>query len=98
MTTGIVGSDALEKGVARPLLLSSDEEHQDEDLDQECEASEEAPKESRQAANSFGSAYRLLTPSVKVCLWFTLSLGFFMSPKCTIELTDFLYLHLESVY
>ncbi|KAK4422699.1 SPX domain-containing membrane protein [Sesamum alatum] len=34
----------------------------------ECEESEEAPEDSRRPANSLGSAYRLLTPSVKVQL------------------------------
>lgn len=56
-------NDALEKGLKQQLLTSSDENQQEED---ECDGSEEAPEESRVAANSIGSAYRLLTPSVKV--------------------------------
>lgn len=63
-------NDALEKGLAQPLLLSSEENQQDEDGDQECEASEEAPEDSRRPAHSIGSAYKLLTPSVKVCVQF----------------------------
>ncbi|XP_020550310.1 SPX domain-containing membrane protein At4g22990 isoform X2 [Sesamum indicum] len=59
-------NDKLEKGLVQPLLTSK--EHEQGDDDQECDASEEAPEESRLAANSLGSAYRLLTPSVKVQL------------------------------
>ncbi|KAL0329712.1 UNVERIFIED_CONTAM: SPX domain-containing membrane protein [Sesamum radiatum] len=64
-------NDKLEKGLVQPLLTSKEHEQGDEqgdDGDQECDASEEAPEESRLAANSLGSAYRLLTPSVKVQL------------------------------
>ncbi|KAG6428701.1 hypothetical protein SASPL_112956 [Salvia splendens] len=62
-----VHNDKLEKGLAQPLLTSTEHE-QDDDGDQECDASEEAPEESRKPANSLGAAYRLLTPSVKVQL------------------------------
>ncbi|KAL1547565.1 SPX domain-containing membrane protein-like isoform X1 [Salvia divinorum] len=62
-----VQNDELEKGLAQPLLTSTEHE-QDGDGDQECDASEEAPEESREPANSLGAAYRLLTPSVKVQL------------------------------
>lgn len=58
----IAQSDKLEKGLAQPLLTSTEHE-QDDDGDQECDESEEG---SPKAANSLGSAYRLLTPSVKV--------------------------------
>lgn len=52
------------------MLLSSAENQQDgDDEDEECDASEEAPEESRRPANSLRSAYRLLTPSVKVCMF-----------------------------
>ncbi|KAI3468810.1 hypothetical protein Pfo_025473 [Paulownia fortunei] len=60
-------NDKLEKGLVQPLLTSTEHE-QDDDGDQECDGSEEAPEESRRPANSLGSAYRLLTPSVKVQL------------------------------
>ncbi|XP_059645381.1 SPX domain-containing membrane protein At4g22990-like isoform X2 [Cornus florida] len=63
-----VQNDRLEKGLAQPLLLSSEDNQKDEDDDQECDESEEAPEESRGPATSIGSAYRLLTPSVKVQL------------------------------
>ncbi|KAL6986154.1 hypothetical protein U1Q18_019522 [Sarracenia purpurea var. burkii] len=61
-------NDALENGLAKPLLLGSEDNQQDEDVDQECDISEEAPEESRLPATSIASAYRLLTPSVKVQL------------------------------
>lgn len=57
--------DKLEKGLAQPLLLTSTENEQGNEEDQE-DVSEEAPEESRRPANSLGDAYRLLTPSVKV--------------------------------
>ncbi|KAK4486435.1 hypothetical protein RD792_009111 [Penstemon davidsonii] len=62
----VVQPDKLEKGLAQPLLLTATENEQDDDGDQD--ASEEASEESRLPANSLASAYRLLTPSVKVQL------------------------------
>ncbi|KEH26385.1 SPX domain-containing membrane protein At4g22990 isoform X2 [Medicago truncatula] len=64
---GAVDNSALEKGLKQPLLITSDDKI-DEDIDQDYDDSEEAPEESRLPANSIGSAYRLLTPSVKVQL------------------------------
>ncbi|GFZ06903.1 major Facilitator Superfamily with SPX (SYG1/Pho81/XPR1) domain-containing protein [Actinidia rufa] len=49
-------SDAIEKGLAQPLLLGSQDNQQDEDADQECDGSEEAPEDSRLAATSIASA------------------------------------------
>ncbi|KAL2543973.1 SPX domain-containing membrane protein [Forsythia ovata] len=63
-----VENDKLEKGLAQPLLLTSTENEKDDEADQECDGSEESPEESRRPANSLASAYRLLTPSVKVQL------------------------------
>ncbi|OIW06382.1 hypothetical protein TanjilG_15027 [Lupinus angustifolius] len=60
-------SGTLRKGLNQPLLITS-EDKVDEDADQDCDDSEEAPEESRKPANSIRSAYRLLTPSVKVQL------------------------------
>lgn len=70
--------DVMEKGLKQPLLLASDQngrssEDRDEDdgdghNDDECDGSDEAPGESRKPATSIVSAYRLLTPSVKVQL------------------------------
>ncbi|CAI9784504.1 unnamed protein product [Fraxinus pennsylvanica] len=54
-------NDKLEKGLAQPLLLTSTENEQDDEGDQEFDGSDEAPEESRL------SAYRLLTPSVMLC-------------------------------
>ncbi|CAA0831520.1 SPX domain-containing membrane protein [Striga hermonthica] len=62
------GHDNLEKGLTAPLLLTETEHGQNDDDDQEYDESEEAPEESRRPANSLKSAYRLLTPSVKVQL------------------------------
>ncbi|KAI3969187.1 hypothetical protein MKW92_022843 [Papaver armeniacum] len=58
----------LEKALVQPLLLSSKEKVEDEDGDDDVDGSEEANEESHLAAASIGSAYRLLTPSVKVQL------------------------------
>ncbi|XP_057446149.1 SPX domain-containing membrane protein At4g22990-like isoform X2 [Lotus japonicus] len=60
-------NSALENGLKQPLLIAS-KDKVDEDADQDFDESEEAPEESRVPANSIGSAYRLLTPSVKVQL------------------------------
>ncbi|PUZ62392.1 hypothetical protein GQ55_4G353600 [Panicum hallii var. hallii] len=57
----------LENGLARPLLTDS-ENKQNGDEDEEIDDSEEAAEDSRKPATSIGSAYRLLTPSVKVQL------------------------------
>ncbi|KAG6634150.1 hypothetical protein I3843_12G098500 [Carya illinoinensis] len=63
-----VQDDALEEGLKQPLLVSSEDKQQDEDSERECDESEEASEESRHPATSIRSAYRLLTPSVKVQL------------------------------
>ncbi|XP_043811874.1 SPX domain-containing membrane protein At4g22990 isoform X1 [Manihot esculenta] len=66
--TGPGENDVLERGLKQPLLLSSEGKQEDENGDGECDESEEAPEESRRPATSIVSAYRLLTPSVKVQL------------------------------
>ncbi|CAN6580744.1 unnamed protein product [Malus baccata var. baccata] len=66
--SGTAVNDALEKGLQQPLLISAEDKNEDEDGDQDIDESEEAPEESRQPATSIRSAYRLLTPSVKVQL------------------------------
>ncbi|XP_022851162.1 SPX domain-containing membrane protein At4g22990-like isoform X2 [Olea europaea var. sylvestris] len=63
-----VGNDNLEKGLAQPLLLPTAKNEQNEEDDRECDENEEASEESRRPANSLASAYRLLTPSIKVQL------------------------------
>ncbi|XP_031493932.1 SPX domain-containing membrane protein OsI_21475-like [Nymphaea colorata] len=55
-------------GLAQPLLSSSTVEEKPQKEDQEFDDSEEAPEESHKPATTIGSAYRLLTPSVKVQL------------------------------
>jgi len=55
----------LENGLAQPLLTDSVDK-QNDDEDEEVDDSEEAADDSRKPATSIGSAYRLLTPSVKV--------------------------------
>ncbi|CAL9100562.1 unnamed protein product [Musa acuminata var. zebrina] len=62
------GHPDSENGLAQPLLISQNEK-QDEDEDQDCDDREEASDESSHSpATSIASAYRLLTPSVKVQL------------------------------
>ncbi|XP_020571949.1 SPX domain-containing membrane protein Os06g0129400-like isoform X3 [Phalaenopsis equestris] len=65
----------MERGLAHPLLLHS--EDKENDGGDEFDDSEEAPEDSRAPANSIVSAYRLLTPSVKVQLliYFMLKFG-----------------------
>ncbi|XP_027189337.1 SPX domain-containing membrane protein At4g22990-like isoform X2 [Cicer arietinum] len=66
-SNAIADNNALEKGLKQPLMISS-EDKGDEDGDQDYDDSEEVPEKSRLPATSIGSAYRLLTPSVKVQL------------------------------
>ncbi|KAH9721707.1 SPX domain-containing membrane protein [Citrus sinensis] len=61
-----VDNSALEKGLQQPLLITSEEKPEDEDGDQEYDGSDETSEESHPPANSIRSAYRLLTPSVKI--------------------------------
>ncbi|XP_039138289.1 SPX domain-containing membrane protein OsI_21475-like [Dioscorea cayenensis subsp. rotundata] len=58
--------EGLEDGIRHPLLTS--EVEKDEEADQEFDESEESSEDSHKPANSISSAYRLLTPSVKVQL------------------------------
>ncbi|KAF5729940.1 Major Facilitator Superfamily with SPX (SYG1/Pho81/XPR1) domain-containing protein isoform 1 [Tripterygium wilfordii] len=67
-STETVQNNALEEGLKQPLLLNSEDNHKDENDDQEFDGSDEAAEDSRLAATSIRSAYRLLTPSVKVQL------------------------------
>lgn len=72
----LVDHTVLEKGPAQPLLLKY-EEQKDGEGEQECDGSEETVEESHGPANSIASAYRLLTPSVKVrmCLIHSISIN-----------------------
>ncbi|KMT12168.1 hypothetical protein BVRB_5g101160 [Beta vulgaris subsp. vulgaris] len=76
-TTETKQNDVMERGLKQPLLITSEgngrspeekEQDDDDDVDTEFDGSEEAPEESRKPATSIASAYRLLTPSVKVQL------------------------------
>ncbi|CAL9204275.1 unnamed protein product [Musa hybrid cultivar] len=62
-----VETENLEDGLVQPLLLSS-KDKLDEDEDQDFEDSEESSEDSHKPVTSIASAYRLLTPSVKVQL------------------------------
>jgi hypothetical protein len=64
-----VDIEQVENGLAQPLLGDSESkpnEEEEDDDDDEGDASEESAQDSRKPATSIGSAYRLLTPSVKV--------------------------------
>ncbi|KAJ0258042.1 SPX domain-containing membrane protein [Hirschfeldia incana] len=65
MTDREENSRVVEEGLRKPLLITSGLKVEDED---DCDESEESAEDSRRPANSFGDAYRLLTPSVKVQL------------------------------
>ncbi|CAN7090492.1 unnamed protein product [Brassica rapa subsp. narinosa] len=67
MTDREENSRAVEEGLRKPLLITSGLKLEDED-EEDCDESEESAEDSRRPANSFGDAYRLLTPSVKVQL------------------------------
>ncbi|KAG2277646.1 hypothetical protein Bca52824_060201 [Brassica carinata] len=67
MTDREENSTAVEEGLRKPLLITSGLKLEDED-EEDCDESEESAEDSRRPANSFGDAYRLLTPSVKVQL------------------------------
>lgn len=57
----------MENAVSQPLLTSSVEKQRDNDDDeQESDNNEEASDESHKPVTSIVSAYKLLTPSVKV--------------------------------
>nr|XP_043621190.1 SPX domain-containing membrane protein At4g22990-like [Erigeron canadensis] len=63
-----VSDTIVETGFSEPLLLGSEKIQQDEDGQEGDDPSEESSEESRKPVTSIMSAYRLLTPSVKVQL------------------------------
>lgn len=78
-TTETKQNDVMERGLQQPLLLTSQQNERsleekgrddddDDDADAECDGSEEAAEDSRKPVTSIASAYRLLTPSIKVQL------------------------------
>lgn len=64
--SGKIENGLVQKGITEPLLLSAEEMKQDEDEDQDCDNSEESAEEIQKPVTSIVSAYKLLTPSVKV--------------------------------
>ncbi|KAJ6679569.1 INNER MEMBRANE TRANSPORT PROTEIN YAJR [Salix purpurea] len=67
--TGLPVQDAVEIDFTQPLLLNSEAKFQDNNVDQEFDDGEENYDESHKPVTSIVSAYRLLTPSVKVQLF-----------------------------
>ncbi|XP_059651490.1 SPX domain-containing membrane protein At4g22990-like isoform X2 [Cornus florida] len=72
----------IENGITQPLLLSLGEKQQDddedEDEDEENDVSEEASEDIHKPVTSIVSAYRMLTPSVKVQLFIYFMLKYAM--------------------
>ena len=69
---GRIVNAAVENGYTQPLLTSSEgkQDNEDDDGDEDCDDAEEDSEEIQKPVNSIASAYRLLTPSVKVwCLF-----------------------------
>ncbi|KAJ8573260.1 hypothetical protein K7X08_009771 [Anisodus acutangulus] len=68
--SGQIENGLVQKGITQPLLLSAEDKKQDEDEDedQDCDNSEESAEEIQKPVTSIVSAYKLLTPSVKVQL------------------------------
>lgn len=60
----------MQNSISQPLLSSAEEKQQDEDEDQDCDNSEESAEEIQKPVTSIVSAYKLLTPSVKVWVSF----------------------------
>lgn len=63
---------AVDNGFTQPLLMNSQEKQQDQDCDDNNDEDvDDNSEEMQKPVNSIVSAYRLLTPSVKVVyLWF----------------------------
>lgn len=63
---GLFVNDAVERGIIQPLLIKSEAKQQDEDGDEELDDDDESTEGTQKPVTSIVSAYRLLTPSVKV--------------------------------
>ncbi|XP_050235770.1 SPX domain-containing membrane protein At4g22990-like [Mercurialis annua] len=74
----LVNGHAVEIGFTQPFLLKAEPEHQNDDSDQEFEDCDEDSKGSHQPVTSIVSAFRLLTPSVKVQLFIYFMLKYAM--------------------
>lgn len=61
---------SVDNGFTQPLLINSETKQEDEDEDgdgdEDCDDAEEDSDKIQKPVNSIVSAYRLLTPSVKV--------------------------------
>ncbi|WOL17405.1 hypothetical protein Cni_G26197 [Canna indica] len=68
---GLLDNETLEGGLVQPLLISS-EQIQKKIGDEECNDSDEASEDACKPATSVPSAYRLLTPSIKLLIYFML--------------------------
>lgn len=73
-----LANNAVENGCLQPLLLKSAAKQQDQNEDQEFDDGEEDSEESHKPATSLASAYRLLTPNVKVQLFVYFMLKYVM--------------------
>lgn len=59
----------MENGSTQPLLMHSEANQSDEDEVQDCDDAEQNSEEIQKPVDSIMSAYRLLTPSVKVYIF-----------------------------
>ncbi|KAK4379341.1 hypothetical protein RND71_001203 [Anisodus tanguticus] len=68
--SGQIENGLVQKGITQPLLLSAEDKKQDEDEDEDQDFynNEESAEEIQKPVTSIVSAYKLLTPSVKVQL------------------------------
>lgn len=64
--------DELESGLTQPLLLNGENKEISGEGEEEEDSEDVTSEDSHKPANTLRSAYRLLTPSVKVCFSFLL--------------------------
>ncbi|XP_011035518.1 PREDICTED: SPX domain-containing membrane protein At4g22990-like [Populus euphratica] len=76
--TGLPVQDDVKIDFTQPLLLNSEAKLQDNNVDQEFDDGEEDSDENHKPVTSIVSAYRLLTPSVKVQLFIYFMLKYAM--------------------
>ncbi|CAL8122321.1 unnamed protein product [Prunus armeniaca] len=76
--SGKIVNISVENGPTQPLLSNSKAKQKDGDGDTDCDDAEEDPVEIQKPVNSIVSAYRLLTPSVKVQLYIYFMLKYAM--------------------
>lgn len=76
--TGLPVQEAVKIDFTQPLLLNSEAKLQDNNVDEEFDDGEEDSDENHKPVTSIVSAYRLLTPSVKVQLFIYFMLKYAM--------------------